>query len=206
MTPVGQIVEAGLSPEKAKKVLIMLHGRGATAQDILSLTGDLQVDDFYITAPQAPNNKWYPYSFLSPVSKNEPWLSNAINQILQLTSDLGTRGFESQQIYFLGFSQGACLSLEFASRYARHWGGIIAFSGGLIGDTLHEENYHGNFGGTKVFIGNSDMDPHIPLSRSQESARIMEKLGAVVELQIYPGMGHYVNQSEIEEANLILHR
>jgi phospholipase/carboxylesterase len=199
-----QLVESGLPLKNARKILIMLHGRGATAEDILILGNELNTDGFHLVAPQAANNSWYPRSFLMPVEQNEPWLSNAMELLADMTKDYEQAGFGEEQIYFLGFSQGACLTLEFTTRNARHWGGVIAYSGGLIGDILEVEKYTGNFHGTPVFIGNSDHDPHIPLVRCEESATIIKQLGGDIRLSIYPNMGHTVNRQEIEEANLIL--
>ena len=179
----------------------MLHGRGATAGDIISLSGYLKLHDTHIIAPQATNNAWYPYSFLAPRQQNEPWLSSALELLNEILEDVRTAGIKTEQVFILGFSQGACLTLEFAAQNARLFGGVIAFTGGLIGDVLQEEIYAGNFQKTKVFIGNSDKDPHVPVARSEESKRIIEKLGAEVTLKIYPGMPHTVNDDEINWVN-----
>lgn len=195
------IITDGVALKEAEKVLIMLHGRGANAEDIISLSHYLKLRDTHIIAPQATNNAWYPYSFLSPRQQNEPWLSSALQVLNEILSDVIVAGFKSQQVFILGFSQGACLTLEFATHNAMPFGGIIAFTGGLIGDILQEENYMGNFQQTKVFIGNSDKDPHVPVARSEESKRIMEKLGAEVTLKIYPGMAHTVNDDELNWVN-----
>jgi phospholipase/carboxylesterase len=197
-------IEAGLPLAKAKKALIMIHGRGATAGDILSLRHELALDDFYITAPQATNQTWYPYSFLTPVNQNEPWLSSAIHVLGSIVSDITKGGISHEKIFILGFSQGACLSLEFATRFAQPWGGVIAFTGGLIGEKIDHGRYSGDFKGTNVFIGTSDIDPHVPLQRSEESEAVMEKLGARVTLKVYPGMGHTINADEIARARYLL--
>jgi phospholipase/carboxylesterase len=204
MTHTKRIVQAGLSLNNASKILIMLHGRGATAHDILSLTNNLEVDDFHIVAPQANNNRWYPNSFLHPIYQNQPDLNSALDLLWNLTVDYEKEGFGREKIYLLGFSQGACLALEFAAQNAQKWGGIIAFTGGLIGDVLVESRYKGNFEGTKVYMGTSDNDPHIPLIRSKETEGILKKLGAEVKLEVFAGMGHIVNRREIDEANLLL--
>ena len=195
------ILTGGVSLKEAEKVMIMLHGRGANAEDIISLAGYLKLGNTHIIAPQATNNAWYPYSFLSPRQQNEPWLSSALQVLNEILNDVILAGIQNQQVIILGFSQGACLALEFATHHARPFGGVIAFTGGLIGDVLQEENYRGNFQKTKVFIGNSDKDPHVPLARSVESKRIMEKLGAEVTLKIYPGMAHTVNEDELNWVN-----
>jgi len=196
-----QLTEAGLPINKASKALIMLHGRGAGAMDILSLRSQFRVDEFYIVAPQATNATWYPFSFMTPIHQNEPWLSSALDLLNSIVADINKAGITSDRIYLLGFSQGACLTLEFATRNARQWGGVTAFTGGLIGDRIYTENYKGDFGGTRVFIGNSDKDPHVPLARTEESRRVMEERGAIVTLKIYPNMAHTINENEIEMVN-----
>jgi len=196
-----QLTETGLPISKASKALIMLHGRGAGAMDILSLRNEFRLDDFYIVAPQATNATWYPFSFMTPIHQNEPWLSSALDLLNSIVGDINKAGIASDKIYLLGFSQGACLTLEFATRNARQWGGVVAFTGGLIGDRIYTENYKGDFQGTKVFIGNSDKDPHVPLARTEESRRVMEKRGAIVTLKIYPNMPHTIIEDEIEVVN-----
>jgi phospholipase/carboxylesterase len=195
------IITGGVSLKDAEKVLIMLHGRGANAEDIMSISDYLNLKNTHIIAPQATNNAWYPYSFLAPRQQNEPWLSSALQVLKEILSDVITAGLKSQQVFILGFSQGACLTLEFATGNAQPFGGVVAFTGGLIGDVLKEENYTGNFQKTKVFIGNSDKDPHVPMARSEESKKIMERLGADVTLKIYPGMLHTINEDELNWVN-----
>lgn len=192
-----QIKEKGKPLMEAKKAIILLHGRGADAENILPLADAFCNDSFYIAAPQATNNEWYPYSFLSPEERNEPWLTSAVTMIKRLIDSISVH-IPSTCIYIMGFSQGACLALEVASQYAVKYSGIAAFSGGLIGDKIRFEKYKGNFDGTKVFIGNSDIDPHIPVLRTEESRDTMEKLGADVTLKIYPGMSHTIIPEEIE--------
>lgn len=204
MTHTKRLVQAGLPLSKASKILIMLHGRGATAHDILSISDQLEADGFHIVAPQATNNRWYPNSFLHPIYQNLPSLNSALDLLWNLTSDYGKEGFGIEKIYLLGFSQGACLALEFAAQNAQKWGGIIAFTGGLIGDVLNEMRYKGNFDGTVVYMGTSDNDPYIPLSRVKETEAILTKLGARVRLEVFAGMGHIVNMREIDEANKVL--
>ncbi|MEP6950594.1 MAG: dienelactone hydrolase family protein [Ginsengibacter sp.] len=198
---IKNIITEGIALKEAEKVLIMLHGRGANAEDIISLSEYLKLQDTHIIAPQATNNEWYPYSFLSPRQQNEPWLSSALQVLKEILIDIIVAGFKSEQVFILGFSQGACLALEFATQNAQPFGGIIAFTGGLIGDVLQDENYRGNFQKTKVFIGNSDRDPHVPVTRSEESKKILEKLGAEVTLKIYTGMAHTVNDDELNWVN-----
>ena len=200
------LVTAGVPLENANRVLIMTHGRGATASDILSLATYLNVKDFTLIAPQATNYTWYPYSFLVPRQQNEPWLSSAVDLLDDIVTDLESKGKVSSQIYFLGFSQGACLAVEYATRRARTWGGVVAFTGGLIGDKITESEYTGDFGGTPVFLGSADPDPHVPVERVHETARIMERMNAKVTKSIYPNMGHTINDAEIRKANELIFR
>lgn len=186
---------------EAEKVLIMIHGRGANAEDILSLAAYLNVKDYTLLAPQATGNTWYPYSFLAPPTNNEPWLSSAIDVVGQILEDVSKSGISSSNTYFLGFSQGACLTLEFVTRNAQRYGGVVAFTGGLIGDRIYEHNYAGDFQSTPVFIGSSDPDPHIPVARVHESTAILTKLNANVTEKIYPEMGHTVSENEIVTVN-----
>lgn len=191
-----KIIEKGQSIDKASKALILLHGRGGTAFDILRLADEFCDNTFYAAAPQATNNSWYPYSFMAEEKTNEPWISSSV-EIVKRLIDETSKFIPKKQIYIMGFSQGACLALEIATRYAAKYAGVVAFSGGLIGSTINEEKYKGNFEGTKVFIGNSDRDPHVPLERSEKSKELMEKLGANVTLKVYEGMGHIINEDEI---------
>lgn len=191
----------GKELSEASKVIIMIHGRGASAESILTLSHHLHVNDFAILAPQAPGHSWYPYSFLAPESENEPYLTSAINQIDELVSYVLDAGFNKKQLHFLGFSQGACLTLEYITRKADTYGGIVAFTGGLIGETVNTSKYSGNFSGTPIFIGSSDPDMHVPVERVKETVEVLEKMDAHVKLKIYPGMPHTISKDEIDMAN-----
>ncbi len=195
------IFSAGKSLAEAGKVLIMLHGRGANSESIISFASHFNVNDFALLAPQAANNSWYPNSFLAPPAQNEPWLSSALDLLSEILKDLNDQGIESQHIYFLGFSQGACLTLEFVSRNAKRFGGVTAFTGGLIGDKIYSENYSGDFDGAPIFIGTSDPDPHVPVERVKATTQILRTMHASVTEKIYPYMGHTINQDEIDKAN-----
>lgn len=201
-----EFITAGKELGTASHVLMMIHGRGSSAEDIISLSQYLKVDDFTLLAPQATNHTWYPYSFLAPPSQNEPWLSSALDLLNEIVHDLKAKGIVNENIYFLGFSQGACLTLEYVTRNAARYGGIIAFTGGLIGDKIYAENYRDVFSGTPVFIGTSDPDPHVPVERVNATEKILEKMNAVVTKKIYNGMGHTINQDEIDFANKILNQ
>ena len=195
---------AGKSLEEAEKVLIMIHGRGADARDILSLASHFNVSDYALLAPEATNNTWYPNSFIAKPEQNEPWLSSALDLLKEIVDDITKQGITTENIYFLGFSQGACLALEFVTRNAKKYGGVAAFTGGLIGDKINQDNYSGNFNGTPIFIGTGNPDPHVPLERVKESVSILEKMNAKVHLQVHDGRPHTISQDEIEEANRVI--
>ena len=199
-----KIVAAGKNIKEAEKVLIMIHGRGGSAEDILSLAGHLQVKDFALLAPQATGNTWYPYSFMVPPVQNEPWLSSALAVLKEVVNDVIAQGVPAEKIYFLGFSQGACLTLEFVTRNAIKYGGVAAFTGGLIGDKIYRENYKGDFNGTPVFIGSSNPDPHVPVERVYATTNILKSMNAAVTEKIYSNMGHTISQDEIELANKLV--
>ncbi|MCF0056398.1 alpha/beta hydrolase [Dyadobacter sp. CY356] len=199
-----KVITAGKAIDETDKVLIMIHGRGGSAQDILSLAAHLNTNDYALLAPQASNNTWYPTSFLAEPSINEPWLSSAIDVIDEVVADAVARGILKENIFFLGFSQGACLTLEYVTRNAAKYGGVAAFTGGLIGDRIYAENYSGDFDGTPIFIGTSNPDPHVPVSRVQETTAILESMHAEVFEKIYPNMGHTISHDEIEKANALI--
>lgn len=196
-----RVLRAGAALESAAGLLIMVHGRGASAEDILSLAPRLHAEGYALWAPQATNSTWYPYPFLVPPARNEPWLSSALQLLGGLVEEATNEGMPRERIVLVGFSQGACLSLEFAARNAARWGGVAAFSGGLIGDRIERQRYAGDFGGTPVFIGCSDIDMHIPAARVRESAQVMADLNGSVMERIYPGMGHTITEEELAEAN-----
>jgi phospholipase/carboxylesterase len=199
-----KIISGGKKIAEARKALIMIHGRGASAEDILGLGDELNVPDFTLLAPQASNYTWYPYSFLAPVKQNEPWLSSALGLLGELVLDINKAGINDENIYFAGFSQGACLTLEYVTRNARRWGGVCAFTGGLIGDRVYNENYSGDFEGTPVFIGSSDPDPHVPVERVHASAHIITAMNANVVEKVYANMGHTISRDEIINANKLM--
>lgn len=194
-------IVAGLPLHQAKKVLIMLHGRGGTADSILALTTLLHVEEFSVIAPQATNNVWYPQSFLAPKAQNEPWLSAAIANIHTIIDELIEKGFLSTQIYLLGFSQGACLALEATAQKAQQYGGVVAFTGGLIGDKIDVTNYAGHFQDTPIYIGTGNPDAHVPVERVLASEKILTQFGAHVTTQVFLGIPHNVIQEEIDWVN-----
>ena len=195
-----QIITAGTPIEQAKKALIMLHGRGASANSIMSLSSRLTLPETAIIAPQATQHSWYPYSFMAPVENNEPALSSALMVIDEIVNDILKQGIAKKDIYFLGFSQGACLTLEYVARHGDVYGGVIAFTGGLIGEELNTKNYSGDFSGTPISITTGDPDPHVPLSRVEESVAQLKKMNANVVLKVYKGRPHTITEEELELA------
>lgn len=195
------VIMAGKDLQEANKVLVMVHGRGGSNRDIISLSGHLNVKDFALVAPQATNNTWYPYSFMAPPSENEPWLTSALDLLKGVVADLKGNGAKTENIYFMGFSQGACLTLEFVARNAIKYGGVVAFTGGLIGDKIYDENYSGNFEGTPIFLGTGNPDSHVPVERVHETARILETMNANVVEKVYENRPHTISQDEIDRAN-----
>ena len=200
------ILHRGAAIAGARLAAILIHGRGASAEDILSLSEELSAADVAYLAPQAAGNTWYPYSFLAPMAQNEPGLSSALGVIAAIVATIEEQGIPASRIVLMGFSQGACLTSEFAARHARRYAGIAALSGGLIGPPGTPRDYAGTFDGTPVFLGCSDVDPHIPVERVRESADVFRRMGAAVDERIYRGMGHTVSQDEIEAVNAILSR
>ncbi|WP_114936839.1 alpha/beta hydrolase [Mucilaginibacter endophyticus] len=199
-----QVVSAGVPAEQAKKAIIMLHGRGASANSIISLKDHLELDGYAIFAPQANEHSWYPYSFMAPVQNNQPALDSALEVIGELVEDIKQKGIAQENIYFLGFSQGACLTLEYVTRNAGRYGGAIAFTGGLIGEQLVKENYKGDFNNTPILVTTGDPDPHVPVSRVNDSVEILKTLNADVTLKTYKGRQHTISHEEIILANEIL--
>jgi phospholipase/carboxylesterase len=199
-----QLITGGKKLSEAKKALIMIHGRGGDAADILSLSQYFDIKDYALVAPQATNNSWYPQSFMAPTASNEPWLTSAITVINETVNDIIAAGIETSSIYFLGFSQGACLTLEYVTRNAKRYGGVVAFTGGLIGDKIYNENYNGDFSQTPVFIGTSDPDPHVPVQRVYATSNIMTDMNAAVTYKVYANMGHTINNDEILQASTLV--
>jgi predicted esterase len=192
------VLRVGQPLEKAKAAMLMVHGRGASADDILTLAAELDQPDFVYLAPQAAGNTWYPYPFLTPLEQNEPWLSSALAAIGSVMQTLTANGLPAEKVILLGFSQGACLALEYAARNARRYGGIAGLSGGLIGPPGTPRNYAGSLDGTPVFLGCSDPDVHIPRERVLESEQVLTALGGSVTTRLYPNLGHTVNQDELD--------
>jgi phospholipase/carboxylesterase len=192
------LLTAGTPLDKAKAVLLMIHGRGASAESILSLYDEFQLDGLAAIAPQAAGNTWYPQSFLAPLSANQPYLDSALNRIESLMADLLARGFSSDKIALLGFSQGACLASEFVARHPRRYGAVMALTGGLIGPAGTPRNYPGDLAETPVFLGSGDPDPHVPFERVRDTEMVLTRMGAKVEVRRYPGIPHTINEDELD--------
>jgi phospholipase/carboxylesterase len=198
------VLQTGAPLESANAVMILIHGRGASARDILSLTTEFEREDVTYLAPQAAGGTWYPYSFLAPIAQNEPFLSSALGIVGALVAQVEGAGFRSEQIMLLGFSQGACLASEFMARNAKRYGALFALSGGLIGPDGTPRDYSGSLNGTSIFMGCSDVDFHIPKERVLESADVFRELGAEVDARLYPNMGHTINEDELKAVRDIM--
>lgn len=193
----ARVRAAGAPLESARAAAVLLHGRGATAGSILTLADELRVPDLAYLAPQAASNTWYPQRFLMPIENNEPWLSSALAAVDDLLSQLDAAGFAPERLALLGFSQGACLALEYAVRHPRRYGALIGLSGGLIGPPGTLWPSPRELAGTPVFLGCGDPDGHIPADRVRESAEVFRRAGAEVTAILYPGLGHTVGDDEI---------
>ena len=201
---------AGVPLDGAARALVLVHGRGASAESILGLAADIRraggdlPDDLALLAPQAAGHTWYPYSFLAPEAQNEPFLTSALGRLGTLLAEVEAAGIAPERTAIVGFSQGACLALEYAARSGKRYGAVAALSGGLIGETLDTSRYRDGIAGTPVFLGCSDRDAHVPLARVRESSAVLEGLGAAVDERIYPGLPHTVNHDELEAVHALL--
>lgn len=198
------VLMGGVLINRARAALVMIHGRGATAQSMLALASELPHPDFIYVAPQAADNTWYPHSFLNPIASNEPYLSSALRAVGEVLTHLVEAGLPHERVLLLGFSQGACLALEYAARFARRYGGVVGLSGGLIGPEGTPRNYAGSLDGTPVFLGCSDNDFHIPAARVLHSAHVMRRLGGQVTERLYPNLGHTINDDELEHVRTLM--
>ncbi len=188
----------GASIEGASAAAILLHGRGGSAEDILALARALEEPRLAYLAPQAADHSWYPESFLAPIECNEPWLSSALDVIRRLLDQLAQAGIPPARTLLLGFSQGGCLALEFAARNGTRYGGVAGLAGGLIGAPATPRDYPNSLEGSPVFLGCGDRDPYVPLDRLEETAEVMTRLRGQVTKRVYPGVGHVVNEDELE--------
>lgn len=203
-TATFDVVRAGVPLTSARAAVVLIHGRGATAEGMLALGGALGGKDVAFIAPQAPAMSWYPRSFLAPLDQNEPYLSQALGIVGETVDGLARDGVPPERVLLAGFSQGACLALEYAARNARRYGGVAGFSGGLIGPDGTSRDYAGSLADTPVFLGCSDVDAHIPEARVHETARVLDALGGTVTTRIYPGTAHTIVDDEIRHVQRIL--
>ncbi|HSF52175.1 MAG TPA: dienelactone hydrolase family protein [Algoriphagus sp.] len=196
-----EIKRKGLPLTEAKKAIIMIHGRGATAESILSLVPHFNLTDYAILAPQANGNSWYPFGFMASDEGNKIALENSLTILKDVWDEILQAGISPSNIVVLGFSQGACLSLEFTARHAQKLGGVVAFTGGLIGEKLKPENYSGDFQGTPIYIGSSNRDFHVPAKRITDSADLLRKMGAEVKVELFDDPDHTIREEEINWVN-----
>ena len=201
-----QLVRAGVPLERARAAFVMVHGRGASAESILTMVPALSLpsENVAFVAPQASGGTWYPYGFMSPIPQNEPGISSGMRAITRSVDTITAAGVPHERIIMLGFSQGACLASEYVARHARRYGGLAALSGGLIGPDDTPREYTGTLDGTPCFFGCSDVDGHIPATRVRESADVLQRIGGDVTVRLYPGMGHMVNEDEIASVRAML--
>ena len=193
-----ELVSAGTPVAEAEAAMVLVHGRGATARSIVQMGQEVHQVGLALLAPQAARNTWYPNSFLAPVEQNEPGRSSGLRAVGDAVETATDAGIDRERILLLGFSQGACLASEYVARNPRRYGGLVALSGGLIGETVDPASYEGDVEGTPVFVGCSDVDPHIPVERVHETTETFERLDGDVDERIYEGMGHGVNEDELE--------
>lgn len=192
------VLRSDLDIETADGVVIMLHGRGGSARNTLALYLEISAEGIVALAPQAADHSWYPHSFLAPYEMNEPWLSSALRRLGSIVSSAADIGIPEERIAFFGFSQGACLILEYVARNPARYGAVMGLSGGLIGPPGVRHDYTGNLRGTRIFLGTGDPDPHVPIERVHETREVLSRMGADVELRVYPGMSHSINQEEFD--------
>lgn len=198
-------LHAGAPLKDAVGAVILLHGRGGSAEDILSLAQEFYFPQLAYVAPEASGHTWYPLSFLAPIDKNEPWLTSALRKVQTTIQSAGEAGIPSERVVLCGFSQGACLATEYVARHATRYGGLIAFTGGLIGPPDADLSHAGDLAGTPVFFGSGDPDPHVPWERVQQSADVLTEMGASVTARRYQGRPHTITRDEIGYAKQLIH-
>jgi predicted esterase len=198
-----RVLQAGEQLATARAAMILLHGRGATAEDIMTLASEVERPGWAYLAPQAAGNAWYPNPFTAPLESNEPYLTAALDMVSKLFERVESQ-IAAHRVILLGFSQGACLTLEWSARNARRFGAVVGFSGGLIGPDDTPRDYPGRFDGTPVFLGCSDIDPHIPMRRVVEAGEVLKTTGADVTVRFYPGMAHTVSVEELAELGQLM--
>jgi len=198
-----RIVQGGDPLASARAAMILLHGRGASAEDIMTIAAEIQRPGWAYLAPQAAGSAWYPNPFTAPLERNEPYLSAALDMLSNLVQRVEAT-VPAQRVVLLGFSQGACLTLEWAARHARRYGAVAGLSGGLIGPDGTPRDYPGSFDGTPAFLGCSDVDPYIGKERVIETSEVFQRMGARATLRLYPGLAHTVSAEEIAEVRALV--
>lgn len=198
------VLRMGRAPEKASGAVVLLHGRGSNAEDMMGLAQELNLPGVVFMAPQASGHTWYPNSFMAPREENEPWVSSALAKVETVVQELESLGVAREKIAVLGFSQGACLASEFVASHPARYAGIVALTGGLIGAPGINLQHAGDLAGTPVLLSSGDPDPHVPWSRVEETARELERMGAVVKVDRYPGRPHTVSRLEVVAARTLL--
>lgn len=202
-----RIATAGAPADEARGAVVLVHGRGGSAEEILGLADEIPHPSLAYLAPQANGNTWYPQSFLAPLASNQPHLSSALAVLDEVIEHLAQRSIPSRSVLLVGFSQGACLILEFVARHPRRYGGVAALTGGLIGPPERAfRSFDGDLAGTPVLLAAPDPDPHVPWARVEQSAEVLERLGAAVTLRRYPGMGHTINRDQVEHLRDLVDR
>jgi phospholipase/carboxylesterase len=200
----AEVFKTGTEVRDASGVMLLLHGRGGSAADILGLGRDIALPEMALVAPEAADGTWYPYSFLAPTSQNEPWLSSALSLVESLVQRCFSEGVESERIVVCGFSQGACLATEFVARHPRHSAALLAFTGGLVGPPGSDLRHPGRLDGMSALFSSGDPDPHVPWTRVEESARELRGMGARVQIERYPGRPHIIAPQELGTARILL--
>ena len=200
----ARVLERGIALEDALGAVILLHGRGGSAEDILALGNELRLSKAALLAPQAAGHTWYPNSFLAPIESNEPWLTSALDLVRTLVGRCAAAGIPSERVAIVGFSQGACLASEYVARHPQRYGALVAFTGGLIGPPGSDLHHAGALDGTPVLLSSGDPDPHVPWTRVQETAEQFTRMGAVIQTQRYPGRPHTILPEEVQAARELL--
>jgi predicted esterase len=200
----GLLLKEGVQLSEAIGAVILLHGRGASAEDILGLRQAFYVPGVIYLAPQAAGHTWYPQSFMAPIETNQPYLNSALARIDTIVNTVQDSGVPAERIVICGFSQGACLSTEFVARFPKRYGGLISFTGGLIGAPGSNLKYNGSLDSMPAFLGSGDPDPHVPWTRVEESAAVLTAMGAQVTKRRYPGRYHVISEEEVSEAQKLI--
>ena len=195
-----ELFRGGVGIDRAEGALILLHGRGGSAEDILALGAELRLQNVSLLAPEAAGHSWYPNSFLAPLEKNEPWITSALQALAELVGECEDGGIAADRIALLGFSQGACLACEFVARYPRRYAAVVAFTGGLLGPPGSDLRHSGSLEGTPVLLSSGDPDPHVPWLRVDETAEEFIRMEAAVQMMRHRDRPHTIAADEVDAA------